>query len=514
MEAIFKARNFANVVSARGRDKQVLSPSLFQPPPGSVGYTGQSYKWTEVLKYRFWVFVACNCWIREIAGGAPINLGKIRPKAKLGGAKSKAIGGPKAHHEFEPFPDDNPFVRTFQKPNHYDVAYDMWAYHTLFYLLTAEAHWWVMRNRWGVPLEIWVIPSHWMRLVSYANGLPAHYVVQSPWGVAQEVPYNEVINFYWHSPLNRYEGYGALLAMSEWIDAYEASVRAQLAQYKNGAIPNFHIQLSDVYGDPDEAFLRRFYGKWFERFQGEDRTNLPLITGSGVEVKPLSISPVEMNYIQNDDSFRDRILAAFGVSKMLSGVEPTQDTSAYAPGRFFARYIINPVLHYFSQKITHEVMKVADEDAIAFWDDRVMDDPEHKQREYESGLSNGYMTINEVRTKIGLEPYPRGGDNPMIGGSPVPWVKEEQQPQQGGGGMEALMGGQGKSLYDDHDAELTRAFNASLKEHDGSMHSYHQAREDNFKRYGVDFDHPPETGKHLHGFKRWAYNNNGKHLVK
>lgn len=769
-------------------------------------------------------------------------------------------------------------MQTFQKPNHWDVAYDLWAYTVLFYTLTGEAHWWVMRNRWGVPLEIWVIPTHWMRLVNYSNGEPAHYIVQSPWGIAQNIPYDEVVNFYWHSPLNRFEGYAVSLAISEWIDAYEASVRAQLAQYKNGAIPNFHVQLSDVYGDPDEAFLRRFYGKWFQRFQGEDRTNLPLITGSGVEVKPLSISPVDMNYIATDDNFRDKILAAYGVNKMIAGIEPSQDTSAYAPGRMFpqsedtecltssgwktydqltpdtrvacydsqtdriiyrkpegifihrykgpmcswqgkhfdilaepshrmwvrsgfgkgnkhpysnraigeltkttsamykirvaakaaceaeaavevgqqlvpheqwlsllgwyisegskyssaggitisqstdspfiedidnavsglgfykrlshqgkmytwslcqrdgatlcnhlfqhcgqgssnvrvpsyvkawpaealrilldsllagdgnkycrrrekrrtdgegntrywttskqladdvqelaikcglraqistedrrgqvikapqgivncnylsyivhicdsqevtvragnrsivpydgivwciqsptglfvtrrngkahitgnCRYTINPVLHYFSQKITWDVMKVSDEDAIAFWDDRVMDDPEHKQREYESGLSNGYMTINEVRTKIGLEPYPHGGHNPMIGGSPVPWVKQEPKGDQGGpedptgggeGGMAAALG-QGKSAYDDHDADLTRAFNRALLGHqrggDGSMVSYHQARDDAFRKEGVDFDHPAEKLKNQHGFKRWAYDSSGRHEV-
>lgn len=54
MEAILKARNFANLISGNARDQRVLAPSLFQPPPGNTGYVSSAYHWTQVLKLRFW----------------------------------------------------------------------------------------------------------------------------------------------------------------------------------------------------------------------------------------------------------------------------------------------------------------------------------------------------------------------------------------------------------------------------------------------------------------------------
>lgn len=398
-------------------------------PYGGATYFGQAYRWQQVLHYKQWTFIAIAAWIREIAGGAPLNLGRIKQrngKGSKGRFKRvlKNLGGPKSHHEFEPYDDDDPMVRLFEQPNEFDVQYDLWAYVTLFYCLCGEVYLWVMRDVYGMPRELWVIPTHWLRLCTANDGNPSHYSLQSPWGALTDVQFDEVVVLRMHSPLNRFEGNAVSLAIAEWIDAYEASVRARLAQYKNGAIPSFHVALGDTFGDPDEAFLARFYSKWFQRFQGENRTNLPLITGPDVDVKALGISPVEMGYVANEDQYRDMTLAAYGVPKAVVGLEPTNDTSAYAPQRQFCRFTINPTLCYFGQVFTTKVIRKTPsyEDGVAYWDDRVVDDPERKQREIESRFTRGNITPNEERALWGAEPFPHGGDNPFVGGVEVPWV--------------------------------------------------------------------------------------------
>jgi HK97 family phage portal protein len=436
-------------------------PRVFNAPYGGATYFGQAYKWQEAISMYFWVGVAIKAWMAEVAGGEGPKLGNLTPKDEgeqkvlrkcksLGmdnrksyaelhrhrnqqqqyrGLRKKALGGPREHEEFEAWDDDHPIVRLFNLPNLLDCSYDLWAFTTMFFKLTGEAHWWVMRNAFGVPVEVWVIPTHWMRLVTGRDGMPEAYAIQSPWGTLQYAPYDDVLSFYDHSPLNRYEGWGVPLMINEWIDTYNAHVRARLAQYKNGAIPTFHVALSEDYVDPDESMLNRYYSKWFGRFQGEDNTGKPLITGPGVEVKPLGLSPVDMQYVENEKQLRENILAAFGVPPELLGLDQGGNVSDYAPLRSFCRYHINPFLGFLSQRITHGLIRRTPncETGICFWDDRVLYSEENTRADIALAMANGLRSPNEARTMQNQEPYPFGGDDPIVNGQILPWVTGEKQ---------------------------------------------------------------------------------------
>lgn len=336
----------------------------------------------------------------------------------------KALGGPKVHQDFEPYDDDHPLVRLFQRPNHHYVAYDLWAYHMLFKGLCGQVHWWVMRNGFGVPVELWVIPTHWMRLETDSNGVPVSYAVQSPWGQLQHVPYDQVVSFYDHSPLNLYEGMAVTQAISEWVDSYEAQVRARLAMFKNGGAPAFHVALGQSYADPDEAFLARYYSKWMSRFQGEDNWNKPLVTGPDIEVKSLGVQPDQVPFKDGEDQGRDMTLAAYATPKGVLGIEPSSDVSAYAPQRQFVRFKINPELKYVGEVSTEKVVKPTPghEDGVFFFDDHVIDDPEQQLREIQAKWEKGAITPNEIRAMFGDEPWEYGGDDPVLNGAPVNWA--------------------------------------------------------------------------------------------
>lgn len=421
MNVIAKARAWSAQVGKAPRGVTSNAPKLFRPPYGGAQYFGQAYRWEQVLHYKFWVFVAIKAWIREIAGGEPPNIGKIIPKQSQGKTVKKGWGGPREHQEFQPYEDGHPLVRLFDNPNGPDVAYDLWAYTTLFKLLTGSAHWYVIKNSWGTPVELWVIPTHWMRLATDKEGLPLGYEVQNPWGRVEHIPYENVISFYDHSPLNRYEGSSISQAINEWIDAYESSLRARLAQYKNGAIPSYHVSLGESY-DPDEAFLERYYAKWLSRFQGEDNTGRPLITGGDIEVKSLGITPVDMGYTDAENSARDNTLAAFGVPKAVIGLtENMTYGSVKAERAAFREYAVNPDLTYISQVITEKLIKPLDPQGIFWWDKRT-DDPEQMFKEIESRRAGGSITPNEERSMFGAEAYPHGGDDPLINGVEMPWV--------------------------------------------------------------------------------------------
>lgn len=427
MRAIEKARAWSNTLPTR-KEQGPLAPPLFVPY-GSSSYYGRGYRWEQVRHYQQWQYVAINAWMAEIAGGEPPKLGWVNPKQeKSKRYMTKALGGPKEHEEFEPFPSDNPLQRLFNNPNKPYVAYDLFAYHTLFLALTGVSYWWCIRDGLGIPRELWVLPSHWVQLITDMGDGKYYYLVQSPWGPQQVIPFDDVVVFQKHSPWTIYEGFGISLAIREWVDTYENNMRARLAQYINGAIPAFAISLADGQLDPDDATLERYYQKYYARFQGANNTGKPIITGPGVEVKALGISPVDMGYDRTEDQIRDMILAAYGVPGAIVGLTKEMTYgSVKATQDAFRDYSVNPMLTYMGQVITEKILRATPgyENALCFWENRAKGDPDFLLRQEDQDLRTGVKAVNEVRTARGLEAYPHGGDNPMINGVLLPWQKPE-----------------------------------------------------------------------------------------
>ncbi len=424
---------FISKARALFNDKQQSNrvPSFAKPPLGGTGYYGQSYRWEQVLHYKYWAFIAIKARMNEIAGGEPLQLGDVDAKPSRTKRIRKVLGGPQEHEGFTPYDHDHPISRVFRNPNGPDVAYDLWAYHTLFKSLTGIVYWWVMRNKFGMPVEIWVVPSHWARLVVGNDGYPSHFVIQSPWGHTQDVPYEDIVTFVDHSPLSRYEGLAVSTAVGEWIDVYESLTRMRLAVFKNGAMPATHIMLGESYADPDEAYLTRFYAKWLARFEGENNSGRPLLTGADIEVKGVEgHRPADALVASNDseEHIRDMVLAAYGVPKGVVGLEPISDTSAYAPQRQFCRFTINPELAYTGQVITEKVVKRTPgcERGVAYWNDRVANNVELEEQRLKDDLASGLITYEEARSLRGREADPKGGRNPIIGGQEMPWVATTQ----------------------------------------------------------------------------------------
>lgn len=456
LHSIQKARSWSSTVRTSGRRMPV--PGIFRPPLGGAAYFGQAYRFEQILHFKYWAFIAIRALMNEIAGGAPPNFGEIRYKEKrqqqFRHLVYKSAMGPQEHEEFIPYEHTHPLCQVFRNPNDPDVAYDLWAFHTLFLSLTGIAYWWVIRNGFGMPVEIWVVPTHWVRLLTDGDGQPEYYNVQSPWGHAVDVPYSEMVAFYEHSPLNRYEGAAVSQAVSEWIDVYESLTRMKLATFKNNATPSLHVSLGESYIDPDDQFLARFYAKWFQKFQGEDNSSRPLITGADVEVKGIDgHRPADalMASIQSEDQIRDMVLAAYGVPKGVVGIEPVSDVSAYAPQRQFCRFTINPKLNYAGQVITEKIVKKTKgcENGLCFWDDRVANDQELIERQLDADERRGWITPNEGRTVRGRPEYPNGGKNPLINGQEMPWVTGKVD-----------------------DGEVAQAFKAALSEASGAQGGY------------------------------------------
>ena len=405
----------------------------------------------------------------------------------------KAISSAQPHEQLEPLSSNHPLRRLLVNPNKYDTSYDLEYELCLFLLLCGVSYLWAVPNGYGVPCELWVIPAHWVWPRGSGNQtvdpeyqhLVDYYEVR-PFGAAGggygmiRIPADEVICFSSKSPLSKLDGWSKLTAVSQWIDTSESMDRSAWAQMQNQGMPSMFIELGEAYADADENQTARIEAKFAQKLGGEYNVGRPFVGKPGMKMTPLNWSPESMMYPTMSDSYRDKVLAAFHLSKVAIGM---MDDMTY--GSILAAlahtwiHCLNPLTGMIGQKLskdlaprfsTPEYKKMLKEahflddrgDDILFsgrskagyvredsgkrriltdgeeeqgrevriwWPDGSPPDPQQVNADIQLDFQCAAITTNEIRAIRGRPPYDLGGDNPLVQGPgglmPLPLNVEE-----------------------------------------------------------------------------------------
>lgn len=447
----------------------------------------------QVLHLRAWVGVAVTRICEEVAGLTP-NIAVVSPANEIDAASAngspgrpdprrsqfhrhfrearyrKSLQTVKPHEEVEHVSDQHPLARLLARPNAWDTAGDLWYELVLFLKLTGNSYLWAVPSHFGrltgrgEPCQLWVLPAHWVWPKLGINGGEdgIEYYEIRPWvgsGILK-IPPEEIIHFKIKNPIHKVDGNSPLQQGAEWIDASESVNSARFWAFKNGCFPMGNLKLSAEYGDPDDSELDRIYAKFFVRLQGEMNSGKPIITPPGAEYVPLTIAPKEMLYTESAEQLFRWVMAMFAIPPELVVPSPGKEIAAYGPMQQFARYCITPLVRQLGQVLTQKLASRWDDRLRIWWDDPTPDNPQQVNADIQLLWESGATCPNEIRTMKGLEPWPHGGDNPLMPPNlvEIPYggevVYQGQQGQQAGGGAGdlAAMAGDMGSLLGNGDA--------------------------------------------------------------
>lgn len=386
----------------------------------SQGWSGVSSE--QVLHFRHWFYIGLNVICNSVAELHP-NLGYVTPakESKHNPAAhrfkqwryEKSIHQIKPHEEIEHVEPSHPLYQLIENPNAWDTGGfgDLMYELVMFLKLTGKAYLWTVPSELGVrtgrntPMELWVIPSHWVRPV-FENGVLVRYEIRPLTGVGVlNFPPEEVIPFRFKSPLDKFDGWSPLQAGGEWVDASDSVDLSRFFSFKNGCFPMGSLELSPEYNDPDDSDIERIYSRIFSRLQGETKYGLPLILPPGAKYNPLMINPTEMAYTDSADQLKDWVLSLLNVPKELVGLQPVGgELSWYAPMLMFCRRTLQPLLRYIGNVLTRSLCPRWDDEMRLWWDDPTPDNPEQVAKTLQQDFTNGVLTVDEYRAVRGYEP--------------------------------------------------------------------------------------------------------------
>lgn len=175
------------------------------------------------------------------------------------------------------------------------------------------------------PGELWSLRPDRMKVVAGAGGWPEAYEYST--GNSKTVigrdgeGWLKVLHLkLWH-PLDDWYGLSPLEAAAFSIDVHNASGAWNKALLDNAARPSGAL----VYGSKaserlTEDQFARLKDQLAETYSGQDNAGRPLLLEGGLDWKPMSLTPADMDFIQGRYAAAREIALAFGVPAQLLGI--------------------------------------------------------------------------------------------------------------------------------------------------------------------------------------------------
>jgi HK97 family phage portal protein len=264
--------------------------------------------------------------------------------------------------------------------------------------------------------ELYALRPDRVRVVPGADGWAEAYEytvagrsVRFEQGTARVPPILHLAAFH---PLDDHYGLSALEAAAVAVDTHNAAAKWNKALLDNAARPSGAL----VYDGPEGAVLadsqyERLKRELAEQYQGTRNAGRPLLLEGGLDWKPMSLSPKDMDFMEAKHAAAREIALAFGVPPMLLGIPGDNTYSNYREAnRAFFRQTVLPLAARVGNSIGQWLTPAFGEGlTLAIDTDRIDALASDRLAAWERVTKAPFLTVNEKRAAVGYGPVD-GGD--------------------------------------------------------------------------------------------------------
>jgi phage portal protein BeeE len=218
--------------------------------------------------YQSWVYAAVNAIAQEVARQRPfiyLNTGQ-------------------AEHEQNPLPHTHPLIRLLDHPNPWMTPWELWYLGPLFGI-DRQCYWYAPRAN-GLPGELWIIPTPWIRIIPDPVQFVKGYEVNVPGMPTEVFAADEIIHLKYPNPLDVHYGLSPLQANALTIDANTELQKSRYQTFLSGQRPGMVLQTEQMLTDQT---IRRIEDKVQSRFGGG--VDACSCSGQGLSASPWTLTP-------------------------------------------------------------------------------------------------------------------------------------------------------------------------------------------------------------------------------
>jgi HK97 family phage portal protein len=311
--------------------------------------------------------------------------------------------------------DNHPLQKLINNPNSVTSYSEMMVPIVSYRLTTGNSYTRKILDGTNTPKELWNLMPYYMTIEDNGKPIPFAYKFSlhsntMKFLVDQETGQSEILHVKNFSPLQKFLGMSPLSAAAVATDQHNASADWNLSLLQNAAkLPGYlHVDTTIT----DEQ-LDRLGQDFADHFSGKENAGKTPVLFNGMTFTPNSLSPTDMDWLAGRKMSAQEICSVFGVPSQVLGIEGSQTFANYSEARLamWEDTVIPLAENIMAEMIAWLRIHYPEGDRIGF----ILDLDEvaalaPKRQEMINTLNTiEYMTINEKRAKIGLEPV----NNPM-----------------------------------------------------------------------------------------------------
>jgi phage portal protein BeeE len=334
--------------------------------------------------------------------------------------------------------DTHPILEAIDNPNPIMVRWSMMFVTVASLMLTGKAYWWVKAVKGddggndgdGSPrIEIWPLPSSWVKPVHTETKLNSHYEV-TPEGALEPtpVPAEQIVYFYLPDPSSLLGAQSPLQNQARAVVSDEAIAEAQRRGFANGVFPGVAVVVgrqAGLDGKPGErpALNReqraQIITAFKQAYRGVYNHDEPIILDRLIEdVRRVTNTNREMDFQQSGAYTKERITQGFGVNPIVMGqVEGANRASSATADDHLCQSTVNPLIELISQTLSawmNPLLAGPGERFCLFIEEARAVDPDSDRSDWEALWSAGACSKNEYRAGLRNLPPMVNGDTSIV----------------------------------------------------------------------------------------------------
>jgi HK97 family phage portal protein len=170
-------------------------------------------------------------------------------------------------------------------------------------------------------------------------------------------------------PINDHYGMSPIEAAATAIDIHNTASGWNKALLDNSARPSGALVYAASNGQMTEDQFTRLKGELETNFQGARQAGRPLLLEGGLDWKPLSLTPKDMDFIEAKNVAAREIALAIGVPPMLLGIPGDNTYSNYQEAqRAFWRQTVLPLVNRTARALSSWLAPAFAESSFALGD--------------------------------------------------------------------------------------------------------------------------------------------------
>jgi len=269
----------------------------------------------------------------------------------------------------------------------------------------------------GKPQELYALRADRMKVIPGATGFPQGYEYQvggqtTRWGADILTGASDVLHVKHYHPLDDWYGLAPLEAALLAIDQHNAAGGWNQALLNNGARPSGALVFAPKEGPASmsDEQVRRLKEQLDDYYQGSRNAGRPMLLEGGLDWRPMSLSPTDMDWLRGRDAAARDIALALGVPSQLIGLPDGQTYANKQEARLaFYEETVVPVAQRFVAAMNHWLLPMFGDGFVLELDlDAVSTLSERREAVWGKLQNVDFLTINEKREAAGYGPLVDG----------------------------------------------------------------------------------------------------------